>query len=1054
MPCPVCHVSLTDDARFCWECGAPQPDKHGPSARLEHATAICVHVVVGGDSSLTHGALGSAEHVQSLVDELVEIYVERGAEQVMADVEVADGAFILLRPNKALLQDVLEAAMMASVRARARVRQQASRAWAEAGVAVELRVGISSGLVCVAGSSPAVGRGLPFAMAARLAGSAGPDDILIDEATMVAVGGRVAVVAEDPLFGTSGSLTIPVWRLDVEALPVTAPPPQLVGDRSSRQLIGRDTEVAEIRRQFRGMMQDGHMRRVLVAGPPGSGRTRITREVIDLLRGTHTDLRVAEVALHGRDVPGAPFGVLGGLVSSALLLELGINEEERQRRLDVELDALSENSPELSDRFLRARLGQLAALTTESEGIPTDPEHASVSAYAATLSLLAALSTQRPLLIVAENVAAGTPDQQQALLHLADGLRDRCAMLLMTSPESEGDGEAWPPADAVDHVVRLGPLSPEAGRVLLDQVLGRRDALPRPVADAIVEHTGGMPLFIEEAVSSLIEVGLLVEVPSTGAWRLVNGTLPAGFPRSLSGLMQARLDQMPELEAEVLRAASVVGEHFWSGLISELGEPQAALQLRRLQERGIIARDYSDPLAGQSGYVFTHRAARSIVRAEVPEARARLVHTQVARWLARNAGEQFHPWLAVIAWHFAGAGEEARAASYHLEAGRWARSRGDLGQALDQFERAHRMAPNEDTRMEAALDLAEAHVMSGRHAEARESLDALLTWASARRDVRAMAKCIVLSARAANGLGRPSDVDALSDRMAPLADALGSSPQQASLLLEMAQAARRQGRTEDALAKAAAALSIADGAGDPLRKAQAAVVRASTLVDALRFGDAKSALTEAATLAREVQHPALRAAASLSRGWAAWADGALVDAERAMVEATDTARWLAEADVRIEAGLGRALIAVDEERYSDAANFASAAVEDAVAAGRAALEAFGRVVIGAVYGRVEAAGHRLKARELSDAAIRQARTDRRAHVAEGRGTLQRLGAPVLWQVTAALAHAESLWSADTPSAQRAASDAQALLDEVTDGASGLFAWLGRLTQPERAATSS
>jgi tetratricopeptide (TPR) repeat protein len=1044
MACPVCHVSLTDDARFCWECGAPQPDRHGPAARLEHATAICVHLVVGGDAALAAGAVGSDEHVQHLVETLVELFVERGGERVLPDVEVADGAFILLRPNKAMPQDVLEAALMAAVRARALVRQQASRAWAEAGVPIELRVGISSGLVCVSGAGPICGRGLPFSMAARLAGSAGPDDILLDEATTAFVGARVAVVAEDPLSGANGSLTIPVWRLDVEALPATTPPPQLVGDRSTRQLIGRDTEVAEIRRQFRAMMQDGHLRRVLVAGPPGSGRTRIIREVIDLLRGTHTDLRVAEVSLHGRDVPGAPFGVLGGLVSSVLRLELGINEEERQRRLDLELDALSAAAPELGDRFLRARLGQLAALTTETEGIPSDPEHASVSAYAATLSLLAALSAQRPLLVVAENVAAGTPDQQQALLRLTDGLRDRCAMLLMSSPDPGEAADRWPPSDAVDHVIQLGPLSPEAGRVLLDQVLGRRDALPREVADAIVSHTGGMPLFIEEAVSSLIEVGLLVEVPSTGAWRLANGTLPAGFPTSLSGLMQARLDQMPEMEAEVLRAASVVGEHFWSGLIAELGEPQAALQLRRLQERGIIARDYSDPLAGQSGYVFTHRAARAIVRAEVPGSRARLVHTQVARWLARNAGEQFHPWLAVIAWHFAGAGEEARAASYHLEAGRWARSRGDLGQALDQFERAKRMAPNEDARMEAALDLAEAHVMSGRHAEARETLDELLTWASARRDLRAMAKCVVLTARAANGLGRPRDVDALSDRAAPLAEALGSSPMQAALLLEMAQAARRQGRTDDALAKASTAFGIADGAGEALRKAQATVVRAATLVDAMRLGEAVSALDEAAALARELQHPGLRAAVSLSRGWAAWCAGALDAADLALVEATDTARWLTESDVRIEATLARALVAVEQERYSDAANLAAGAVEEAVAAGPTALEAFSRVVIGHVFCKVEMAKHRLKARELSEAAMRQARTDRRVHLDEGLAGLLELGAAPLWRAIATLAKAEYALSADATHAEGLAGAAEAatLLAGVDDGT--LVAWLRRL----------
>ncbi|MCB9728463.1 MAG: AAA family ATPase [Deltaproteobacteria bacterium] len=1036
MACPVCHVSLTDDARYCWECGAPQPDLHGPAARLEHASAVCVHVVVGGDAGPFHGEDAAGAHeLHALVEAIVTIFLERGAQRVQADVEVADGAFVVLRPTAATPQDLLEAAMHAATRARALVRQQASRAWAEAGIPVELRVGISSGLLCLTESGDAVGRGLPFAMAARLAGSAGPDDILLDEATAIAVGGRVALVAEDPLSEANGALCIPVWRLDVESLPMTMPPRQLLGDRSSRQLIGREAEVTELRRQFRGVVRDGRLRRVLVTGAPGSGRTRLIREVVDQLRGSHTDLRVAEVSLHGRDVPGAPFGVLGGLVSSALLLELATDEDERQRRLDAELDALAETSPELDDPFLRARLCQLAALTTDAEGIPADPEHASASAYGATLSLLSALANRRPLLIVAENVGAGTPDQRQALLRLADGLRERSAMLVMSTPLLPGDEQAWPPPDAVDHSVALGPLSPEAGRVLLDQVLGRRDALPREVADEIVAHTGGVPLFIEEALSSLIEVGLLVEVPSTGAWRLSTGQLPDGFPQSLTALMQARLDQMPELEAEVLRSASVVGERFWSGLIAELGEPQAALHLRRLQERGLITRDYSDPLPGQSGFRFAHRAARAIVRAEVPESRARLVHTQVARWLARNAGDRFHPWLAVIAWHFGGAGDEARAASYHVEAGRWARSRGDLGQALDQFERAARLAPNDDARMEAALDLAEVRVMSGRHREAQESLESLFAWASARRDVRSIARCLVLLARVANGLGRPEEVDALAERTAALADALGPSPQQGALLLERARADRQRGRDAAALDKATQVMRLATDAGEPLRKAQAAVVGALAMVDALRFAECVRALDEAADLAREVQHPGLRAAVALGRGWAAWGAGDLDAAEEAFGDAMARSRWLTDGDVPIEANCGRALVAAYQERYTEAANLAASALDEASAAGRRTLEAFGRVIIGHVYGRVETTRHRLKARELSEAAIRHARTDRRAHLVEGRAALLERGAPTLWKVIASLALAEYALAVDPDdeAGRSAAEDARALVSAGAEG---------------------
>ena len=84
--------------------------------------------------------------------------------------------------------------------------------------------------------------------------------------------------------------------------------------------------------------------------------------------------------------------------------------------------------------------------------------------------------------------------------------------------------------------------------------LGRRDsagiiagvardkALPDAVVEQILAHTDGVPLFIEELTSTLLESGLLRETPDR---YVLDGPLPPlAIPTTLQASLVARLDRL------------------------------------------------------------------------------------------------------------------------------------------------------------------------------------------------------------------------------------------------------------------------------------------------------------------------------------------------------------------------------------------------------------------------------------------------------------------------------------------------------------------------------
>ena len=94
------------------------------------------------------------------------------------------------------------------------------------------------------------------------------------------------------------------------------------------------------------------------------------------------------------------------------------------------------------------------------------------------------------------------------------------------------------------------------------------DLLPGPIEpqlkQTIVERSEGNPLYVEEIVRKLIDDGVL-RATEASRWEVAKPIADVELPRSVQGLIAARLDDLPDDEKAVLQDAAVVGRVFWVG---------------------------------------------------------------------------------------------------------------------------------------------------------------------------------------------------------------------------------------------------------------------------------------------------------------------------------------------------------------------------------------------------------------------------------------------------------------------------------------------------------
>ena len=548
---------------------------------------------------------------------------------------------------------------------------------ASSGVTFRARASIATGLVVVGeqlGTGNAqqhIAIGDAPNLAARLQAVAAPGEVVIAASTRRLVGGMFDchALGTDELKGLPPS--VEAWRVRGEIVGVSRFEARRAGALSP--LVGRQEEMELLLRRWH-QAKAGEGRVVLLSGEPGIGKSRIAETVLTRLEGEpHAGLRYS-CSPHHTHSPLYPFIAQ---LERAASFEAGSSAREKLDKLQALLKPTARNVPQ--DLALIAEL-LAVPLDERYPVVEVSPQQKREMALSALLHQLEGLAAQGPVLIVFEDAHWIDPTSLDLLDRTVAHIAKLPVLMVVTfRPEFQPTWVGQP------HVTML-PLS-RLGRgdsASMLSWLTKGKALPDAVAQHVLAHTDGVPLFIEELTSMLLESGFLRE---TGDCYALDGPLPPlAIPTTLQASLVARLDRLSSVK-DVAQIGAAIGREFSYELIAPVsalppGELEAALE--QLAAAGLISRRGAPPV---STYSFKHALVQDAAYASLVRSRRHHLHGTVARVLEERFPALAQAQPELVAHHYTSAGLYSQSISYWLKAGQLANDRSANSEAVSHLSR-------------------------------------------------------------------------------------------------------------------------------------------------------------------------------------------------------------------------------------------------------------------------------------------------------------------------------------------------------------------------------
>ncbi len=429
-------------------------------------------------------------------------------------------------------------------------------------------------------------------------------------------------------------------------------------DLPPQRLVGRDEEVAEIRRRLAGSGPPV----LLFAGEPGIGKTRLLDEAAD--RAAQTGWRVIRGGCQRRTAD--PYAPLSAALADALQ-SLSVLDREDVLRQAGPLDLLL---PELT----------LAGAQPSAGGSISSFSDASVGAdqrrrllYAAVDRCLRAVTGEAGVLLVLDDLHWAGPDAFDLLRAVVPAGGTMAVQVIGAYRDSERAADAHLQEfvadlvrDAQVQVVKLEPLpEADAERLLTDRI--PEGTTPRTVVPAIVRRAGGVPFFL---------ISYLENLPS-GA----EGEPELSLPWTVAQVIRQRVLALPEPAQELLGVAAAAGRSVSHSILIQIthrSDDEVLLALEAAVDARLLTEDT------QSGYRFAHDLIRETIEDGLSAGRRRLLHRRIGEILERDPRVSAES----LAFHFDLGDEPGKAITYFERAGDQAQQRVAITAAAMHFQQA------------------------------------------------------------------------------------------------------------------------------------------------------------------------------------------------------------------------------------------------------------------------------------------------------------------------------------------------------------------------------
>ncbi|MCF6277387.1 MAG: AAA family ATPase [Anaerolineales bacterium] len=209
-----------------------------------------------------------------------------------------------------------------------------------------------------------------------------------------------------------------------------------------------------------------------------------------------------------------------------------------------------------------------------------------------------------------------------------------------------------------------------------------RKTIPKTLVDCLLKETGGNTFLLLEMLRAILAMQNRGELTTCDE-------LPVSA--DMENLLRGRLQNLSEAAGNVLYTAAIQGSPFdlmtlekavslsVDGLIDAIEELEQAQLIRNMEQ---------SPTAS---YIFVHELLRDALIADLSEVRKRSLHKKIAEALETLQAGQTAPKAAVLAQHYAEAGENSRAFDYWVQAGLYAYQLFSIKDATLAYQHAQRL---------------------------------------------------------------------------------------------------------------------------------------------------------------------------------------------------------------------------------------------------------------------------------------------------------------------------------------------------------------------------
>ncbi|HSH05805.1 MAG TPA: AAA family ATPase [Anaerolineae bacterium] len=331
-----------------------------------------------------------------------------------------------------------------------------------------------------------------------------------------------------------------------------------------QKLYGREREIEQLLAAFERITVGGH-ELMLVTGPSGIGKSVLVREIYKPITGQRGYFIAGKFDQLQRDKPYAP------LIQAfqALIRQLLTESEADIRRWREKLQgALAPNGQVIVDV-----IPEMALVIGEQEGVPSLPPAEAQSRFRLVLQNMMRVFTaeEHPVVLFVDDLQWADSSSLDLLQLLLTDAETHHLFVIGAYRDNEVNqahrlmtmlGVLQQKQVAIQRI-ELAPLKLAHVVMLLEETLQAEDEVVWPLAQLVLDKTGGTPFFVTEFLKSLYQEKLISFDFQEGGWQWdLGGIQTQMITDNVVSLMSDKVRKLPAETQAMLQLAACIGNQF------------------------------------------------------------------------------------------------------------------------------------------------------------------------------------------------------------------------------------------------------------------------------------------------------------------------------------------------------------------------------------------------------------------------------------------------------------------------------------------------------------